>query len=590
MGQVGLTKKYKVRSIILEGNQNFPDREITRKLNLSKSNFFFSQRLSRNMIKTDNLIIKTFYLKHGFLNCVVQDSIFIDDDQNVDIYFKIKEGERYYLEAIEIQGNQRFSKEYLVSTMDLEMNTPYDPITVRKSLKEVKQKYENRGKPFINISDSLVIEKNQITLFLAIEEGSSMTIRNIEIKNNKKVETDVIQRELVIYPGDLYSKSKIEKSKRYLIKLGLFTTVNINYSNIDTVNNEIDLVVYVREQDMRYWEFNTGVAQKEGLGTEVNTTMTMSAQWRHKNIQQKAKGLSVRSEIGLNPYQIESRPDLNANITYTEPWLIGLRSTTLIRFFIDDLEQEQYDYNKFGVETSLIINPDKRNYLKAGVEVSGIANRFEEIDSSLFKEIEREKERAIIFDYTRDRRNDFLFPSRGHLMTFSGKIASSILGGTEDYFQFETSYSEYFLIFNKFIFAYRGKIGFLTPYGKDRTAPEYEKYYLGGATSMRGWENLMFLTKTSDAGERIADRKKLKVLTTFELRFPIYWRIGGEVFFDGGNLVSDFMSLKNSQYKWNFGVGLTVATPLGPARVDFARPLLKGEKTWIPQFAISYAF
>jgi len=258
--------------------------------------------------------------------------------------------------------------------------------------------------------------------------------------------------------------------------------------------------------------------------------------------------------------------------------------------FIEDQQQLQYDYTKYGLETSFIINPDKRNYLKAGLEISGIDNKYEDIDSTVYREIEREKERALFVDFTRDRRNDFLNPSRGHLFSFNAKITSSMFGGTNDYFKIETSYSEYFRLWNFFTFAYRGKVGYLDSYGSSPNVPDYEKYYLGGSNSMRGWENQRFLTSKSATGKVLADKRRIQVLTNFELRFPIYWLIGGETFIDGGNLVSDIQSLIDMPYRWNYGIGLTVATPLGPARVDFARPLTDKAEKWIAQFAISYAF
>ncbi|MBN2282123.1 MAG: BamA/TamA family outer membrane protein [Candidatus Marinimicrobia bacterium] len=592
--QIGSGSKYKIHEINYSGNESFTAKELNKNIKLSKTKFFAAQRLSRRMIQTDKLILKTFYLKSGFLNCTVKDSIFIDRDNNVDIFFAIDEGVQFKLRSINIEENEIIDDEHFIKWMGLNLGDAYNPIQVRDGLKEIKIQYENRGKPFALINDSLHIENSDIDLVLKVQENQTMKIEDITIKNNQKVEKEVIQRELVIKSGDVYSKKKIETSKKYLLNLGLFNTVNINISDIDTVENEIDLVIYVREQDMRYWEFNTGIIQAEGQGTEVMTKINLSALWRHKNLLNKAKGLSANSNIGINPYDFSSRPDFTGNITYMEPWLIGLRSTTMIRFFVDDLKADEYDFNKFGIETALIINPDKRNYLKTGFEVSGISNEFKEIDiaidSSIIKDIEKEKERAVLLDYSRDRRNDFLFPSKGHLFTFSGKIASNILGGTENYLQFETSYSEYFRIYKNFVFAYRGKFGYLTPYGSDKTAPEYEKYYLGGATSLRGWENQRFLTKSSEDGSEIGDRKRLKVLTNFELRFPIYWLLGGELFFDGGNLVSDIKSLRSQQYMWNFGIGLTLATPLGPARVEFARPLTIDNAKWIPQFAISYAF
>ncbi len=589
-GQFSGNKRYVINAIAIKGNQQFADKEITKIISVSKSNFFPVQRLSRTMIKTDRLRIKTFYQKNGFLNCTVEDSLYIDKDQQVDIYFKINEGEQYYLSEIDILGNKLFEVEKIYDRLDLATATPYNPLQIREAIKKVEAHYENNGKPFAYLQDSLLFDGNDITLRLKIHEGRTMLINNISVKNNSKVKSAVIKRELVIRSDDLYSKKKIERSKKYLLNLGLFNSVNINYSDVDTTDNKIDLIVYVREQDMRYWEFNTGIVQREGLGTEVNTNFNLSGLWRHKNIFNSARGFSISSEIGINPYHFNRRPDFNADISYTEPWVFGFRSTGLVRLFIDDLEQKLYEYTKYGLETSLIINPDKRNYLKAGFEFSEIDNKFEEIDSTIFRTIEREQERAVIFDYNRDRRNDFMFPSRGHLFTFSAKITSSILGGTEDYFQFETAYSEYFQFFGKIVLAYRGKIGYIAPYGSDNSAPEYEKYFMGGANSMRGWDNQMFLTKKGIDGSIIADRKRVKVLTNFEVRFPIYRIIGGEVFFDGGNLVTDIKSLRTSQYKWNFGVGLTVATPLGPARIDLARPLLKDEKGWVPQFAISYAF
>ena len=80
----------------------------------------------------------------------------------------------------------------------------------------------------------------------------------------------------------------------------------------------------------------------------------------------------------------------------------------------------------------------------------------------------------------------------------------------------------------------------------------------------------------------------LKVLTNAEIRFPLFWIIGGEIFIDGGSLSSDMASLSNTTYQWDAGFGLTFATPLGPIRIDFAN-ILNTQK-WKVQFGIPYAF
>jgi outer membrane protein assembly factor BamA len=42
-------------------------------------------------------------------------------------------------------------------------------------------------------------------------------------------------------------------------------------------------------------------------------------------------------------------------------------------------------------------------------------------------------------------------------------------------------------------------------------------------------------------------------------------------------------------FHWDAGFGLTIATPLGPVRLEYAKILEKG-KGWQFQFAIPYAF
>jgi outer membrane protein assembly factor BamA len=129
------------------------------------------------------------------------------------------------------------------------------------------------------------------------------------------------------------------------------------------------------------------------------------------------------------------------------------------------------------------------------------------------------------------------------------------------------------------VFAYRGKFGYQEPLGKTGKLPLYSRFYLGGGSSLRGWYYNDF----------IADGGNVKVLTNIEIRFPLFWILGGEVFIDGGNLASDIPSLLNKTYRWDAGFGLTIATPLGPIRIDIAK-VLGEEKPYQWQFSIPYAF
>ena len=68
-----------------------------------------------------------------------------------------------------------------------------------------------------------------------------------------------------------------------------------------------------------------------------------------------------------------------------------------------------------------------------------------------------------------------------------------------------------------------------------------------------------------------------KLSTNVELRFPIFWRFGGEVFLDGGNLWREIRELSPARMRYSGGAGLYFMTPMGPARLDYGYKLNPSE-------------
>jgi len=122
-----------------------------------------------------------------------------------------------------------------------------------------------------------------------------------------------------------------------------------------------------------------------------------------------------------------------------------------------------------------------------------------------------------------------------------------------------------------------------------QSTPLYELYYLGGETSLRGWANRKF---TEINNNPVGGN--MKILSNMEIRFPLIWRLGGEIFLDGGCLASEISAITKQKYRWDAGLGLTLTSPLGPIRIDYARIInpRKGEidNPWQIQVGILYAF
>jgi len=101
----------------------------------------------------------------------------------------------------------------------------------------------------------------------------------------------------------------------------------------------------------------------------------------------------------------------------------------------------------------------------------------------------------------------------------------------------------------------------------------FEKFYLGGSNTLRAWKPLQFMTFINEQGLKYPLGKTAKVLTNWELRFPLFYKFGGVLFYDGGFISEKIENIGKDDIKWNRGLGITFNLPFGPIRVDYAESL-----------------
>ena len=115
--------------------------------------------------------------------------------------------------------------------------------------------------------------------------------------------------------------------------------------------------------------------------------------------------------------------------------------------------------------------------------------------------------------------------------------------------------------------------------GTDSEIPTFDKFHLGGQTSLRGWTSPNNFEPESFSG---GDKR---YLFNSEIRFPLYSRLGMELFYDIGSFGEESLEAK---YDWDAGYGLTINTGLGPGRIDVAYKRAVGKPTIL--FSLLYMF
>jgi outer membrane protein insertion porin family len=171
---------------------------------------------------------------------------------------------------------------------------------------------------------------------------------------------------------------------------------------------------------------------------------------------------------------------------------------------------------------------------------------------------------AISFTPLIDTRDDYYNPTRGARHSLFIENAGGILGGDNSFVKVLGETSWFFPMPLKTVLNLRGKLGVIAPYS-GVLIPIYEKFFVGGLYTVRGFEYGM-AGPLDINGEPIGANKM--VVFNSELTFPLVGQMGlkGALFFDigkGFNRIKDITPLK-----FGIGPGIRWLSPFGPIHVD----------------------
>ena len=229
--------KIKIHRIYIEGNEALPDNKVryAMKKTREKTRFdnlwhtiFRSKKYTEELYAEDKEKILERYNKLGFRDArIVKDSVVMFDENSVDIYLGIEEGNKYYIRDIKWVGNSVFSTAYLDYALRMKAGDVYN----QKGLEErllfdedaVKNLYFNEGYVFFNVIPSEArIENDSVDLELRVIEGVQATIDRVTISGNDRLYEEVVRRELYTLPGSMFSMDALERSFRQIANMGHF--------------------------------------------------------------------------------------------------------------------------------------------------------------------------------------------------------------------------------------------------------------------------------------------------------------------------------------------------------------------------------
>ena len=336
--------KMKIRNIIIEGNKNLKTSKIKgglfKKGVLTKMNeagklssFLKSKKFTDERYKTakQNLIDK--YNELGFRDMtILEDSVWNVDENHVNLYIKIDEGQKYYIRNITWVGNTVISSDDLNRLLGMKTGDVYNQKQLNKRLSEdedaVGNYYWNNGYLFYRLDPTEVnIVGDSIDLEMRISENQQAHISHVRIYGNDRLYEEVVRRELRTKPGDLFSKDALMRSAREIQSMGFFDPEKVNPDiQPNYEDGTVDINWPLEQKSNDQVEFSLGWGQTGVIGrislklNNFSMRNLFGKNKMHRGIMPIGDGeqLALSAQTNGSYYQSYS-------ISYSSPWFGGRR-------------------------------------------------------------------------------------------------------------------------------------------------------------------------------------------------------------------------------------------------------------------------
>ena len=583
-------RKVRIKDILIRGNQSFSGGRILKLLKTKRAWFFNAGVLKDEVFKEDLERIKSFYQREGFTDVAVAYEVKPDAKKSYLLFItlEITEGKKYLVGSVIVQGNKDVTeKDILKSLSDCIPGKVFSQELMKKDLTSIQGLYFDRGYISAQVLESTLVntDSGRVDVTYDIMENQVVYVDKIKIRGNIKTKDLVIRREMRIRPGEKFDGEKLRRSKERLANLGFFE--EISYDTEETGEPaKKNLMVDVKETKTGAFSFGGGYSTVDQFVGFVEIEQK-NFDWRNwPYFTGAGQDMKLRASIG----NLSNGFDLS----FTEPWMFDYPVTfgfDLYRRMHDRNTDSGYGYDETVTGGDLRLGKELSEYLRADLmyrlDQIKIGNPTSDASPDLKAEVGTNVISVISPSLTYDSRDNVFNTRKGDLFTTAFDFAG--LGGDKSYLKFFGRASHYFPMPRGAVLEVRGRLGLAEPYGNTAKIPIYERFFAGGAYTIRGYEERKVGPVDPVSKDPLGGAAM--VVGNIEYTYPLFSFLKVAAFYDVGNVwekAADIFSSKDTSnplntggFKSGFGLGLRINTPIGPIMLDYGIPMNKtaGENT-----------
>lgn len=558
-------KKARVAAVTLEGAAGFKTKKLIKKFKNRPKKIY-----SPTDLDADFKSIETFYKNNGYGDFKITSSsvTFNKERSSVTIKISVSEGTKQRFGATFFAGNTVYLPSELNPAVEYRRGKLYNQERFDETVRGIQDKYADKGylKAAL-LPDKVYNEKTGETdVTFNITENNQIFVDHVDVEGNKATKTYVLKREITQKEGEVFSSSKIRRSQEKIFNLGFIDDVS-PVINPTPDPDKVDLVFDVVEGKPGMLTAGAGISSTDGLVG----TLSLS----HMNLFGRAYKTSLSWNFGKRVQDYY--------LSWSTPW-IGNSPTTLGVDVFNTRHYKPYRdtisaYTERRTGGKVTVAPrfgDDKFHLTTSYTYEKV--RITEVDDLYQNELMEGTSvtSSIYVELARDTRDNVWDPTRGTRMSLGVEFAGGPLQGDVNYYKPTLGYSYNLKLFSideyPFVLAFGNRLGFVSRFGDTKSVPVYERYFLGGADTVRGYSNNGQIGPLN--GGKVYD------VANIEFKFPLARErkrtiVQWAFFFDVGNSwdsfddVSGRFGSETTNLKCGAGFGIRFTTPAFPIRLDW---------------------
>ncbi len=580
-------KRANVKAIRFEGNRKISARQLRKVMKQRTVNWlsFITGvgSYSPDDLESDKENLRRAYLDQGYLDAKIQEpEVMLAGRKTLKIVIPVEEGAQYRIGQIALGGITLFSTQEVAGVVLLKRDNVASLEQVDKGSQAIRDFFGSRGYIHTGVDYDLDADpaKRIANVSYEVKESSLAHIRNILIRGNSQTKDKVIRRELTVYPGEIFNEVKVRNSERRLRNLGYFSYVN-SMPLETTELHDYDLAIDVEEQKTGQFMIGAGFSSIDDLIGFVELSQGNFDLFDFPRFSGGGQKLKIRTQLGTKRTDYE--------LSFVEPWFLNRRLSLGLDLFEHESQyfSSEYDQRNLGANITLgkPLGSFNRLNLIYGLEQVDVLNVSSNASELIKQEAGKRKKYSLTAEIVHDSRDNFFIATRGNRTILSATGAGGPLQGDTDIYSFEARSSQYFPLWFDHVLSLRGTASMVNEYGDSDRVPIFDRLFLGGARTVRGF-------KFRDVGPKDSTEEpiggKSSVYATMEYTLPVAEKMRLAAFYDAGIVWSGLFDQNKDMAKTfnagkefvgdgeintSAGFGIRFDFPGFPIQLDYSWPL-----------------